>query len=114
MAGAKFELYKDNANEYRFRLKAANGEKILKSEGYTTKANALNGIASVKTNAPQDHRFEKRTSTNGSPYFVLKAANGEVIGVSEMYNSTSARDHGIAAVQRAAATATTEDLTRLL
>lgn len=114
MAGARFELYKDNAGEYRFRLKAANGENVLKSEGYTTKAGAQNGIKSVKTNAPNANRFEKRTSTNGDPYFVLKAANGEVIGVSEMYSSTSARDNGIEAVQRAAAAATTDDQTTRL
>lgn len=51
MAG-KFELYKDRAGEYRFRLKAGNGETIAVSEGYTTKTAAQNGISSVKTNAP--------------------------------------------------------------
>lgn len=111
---AKFELYKDSAGELRFRLKAANGENVLKSEGYKTKAGATNGIASVKTNASNADRFEKRTSSNGSPYFVLKAANHEVIGTSEMYSSTSARDNGIAAVQRAAAETSTVDLTRLI
>jgi len=49
---AKFELYTDKAGEYRFRLKAANGEVIAVSEGYSSKASAQNGIASVKTNAP--------------------------------------------------------------
>jgi uncharacterized protein len=51
MAG-KFELYKDKAGEYRFRLKAGNGQTIAVSEGYSSKASALNGIESVKTNAP--------------------------------------------------------------
>lgn len=51
MAG-KFELYKDKAGEYRFRLKAANGQTIAVSEGYSSKASALNGVESVKTNAP--------------------------------------------------------------
>jgi uncharacterized protein YegP (UPF0339 family) len=109
---AKFEIYKDNAGEYRFRLKAANGENVLKSEGYTTKAGAQNGVNSVKTNAPNANRFEKKTSTSDDPYFVLKAGNGEVIGVSEMYSSPSARDKGIEAVQRAAADADTVDLTQ--
>jgi uncharacterized protein YegP (UPF0339 family) len=49
---AKFELYTDKAGEYRFRLKAANGEVIAVSEGYASKASAKNGIDSVKTNAP--------------------------------------------------------------
>lgn len=51
MAG-KFELYKDKAGEYRFRLKAANGETIATSEGYASKSGAQNGIASVQKNAP--------------------------------------------------------------
>jgi len=48
----KFELYQDKAGEYRFRLKARNGEIILVSEGYKEKKSCLNGIESVKKNAP--------------------------------------------------------------
>ena len=48
----KFEMYTDKAGEYRFRLKARNGEPILASEGYKAKASCLNGIESVKKNAP--------------------------------------------------------------
>ena len=50
MAG-KFELYKDSRGEYRFRLKAGNGETIAVSEGYKSKSGALNGIDSVRRNA---------------------------------------------------------------
>ncbi len=49
----KFEVYTDKAGEFRFRLKASNGENIAASEGYTTKANCLNGVESVKKNAPE-------------------------------------------------------------
>ena len=48
----KFELYEDKAGEYRFRLKARNGEIIATSEGYKTKASCENGIESVRKNAP--------------------------------------------------------------
>ena len=48
----KFELFQDKAGDYRFRLKARNGEIIAASEGYTTKASCLNGIESVRKNAP--------------------------------------------------------------
>ena len=48
----KFELYQDKAGEYRFRLKARNGEVIAVSEGYVKKDSCLNGIESVKKNAP--------------------------------------------------------------
>ncbi|MCS3442272.1 MULTISPECIES: YegP family protein [Microbacterium] len=50
MAG-KFELYTDKSGEYRFRLKSGNGEVIAISEGYSSKAAALNGIESVRRNA---------------------------------------------------------------
>lgn len=48
----KFEVYTDKAGEYRFRLKARNGEIIAASEGYKAKASCLNGIESVRKNAP--------------------------------------------------------------
>ena len=49
----KFEMYQDKAGEYRFRLKAKNGEIIATSEGYTTKSACENGIESVRKNAPE-------------------------------------------------------------
>lgn len=48
----KFEVYTDKAGEFRFRLTATNGQTIAVSEGYTTHANCLNGVESVKNNAP--------------------------------------------------------------
>ena len=48
----KFEIYEDKAGEFRFRLKAKNGEVIAVSEGYKAKAGCENGINSVKKNAP--------------------------------------------------------------
>jgi len=51
MAG-KFELWTDKGGDWRFNLKASNGQVIATSQGYNSKASALNGIESVKTNAP--------------------------------------------------------------
>ncbi|MGC9321554.1 MAG: YegP family protein [Kosmotogaceae bacterium] len=48
MDNAKFEVYKDSKGEYRFRLKAPNGEIIAASEGYTSKQACLNGIDTIK------------------------------------------------------------------
>jgi len=110
MAG-KFEIYKDKAGEFRFRLKAGNGEIILASEGYTAKSGCETGIASVKTNAPLDARYEKKTATNGQYYFNLKAGNGEVIGTSETYVSTQGRDNGIESVEKIAPDAEIDELT---
>lgn len=55
----KFEMYEDKGGEFRFRLKARNGEIIATSEGYTTKANCENGIESVKKNAPEAQIVEE-------------------------------------------------------
>lgn len=110
MAG-KFELYKDKGGEFRFRLKAANGENILASEGYNDKAGAENGVASVKKNAADRARFEVKESSGGKPYFVLKAANHQVIGQSQMYDSASACENGIASVMKNAPDAAVDDQT---
>ncbi|MBB2951184.1 hypothetical protein FHR29_001916 [Sphingobacterium sp. JUb56] len=66
---------------------------------YTTKAGCTNGIDSVKTNSQIDGRYEKKTSSNGKPYFNLKSSNGQVIGNSELYESTASRDNGITSVK---------------
>ena len=108
---SKFSLFGGSNGEFYFRLKAGNGETILNSEGYKPKASCQSGIASVKTNAPLDSRYERRTSSNSKEYFVLKAANGEIIGTSQMYSSGTARDQGIEAVKREAPGASVEDLT---
>ncbi|MBE9639179.1 YegP family protein [Salipiger mangrovisoli] len=108
MAG-KFELYKDKAGEFRFRLKAGNGEIILVSEGYKQKASAENGVASVRRNAPLDERYERKANASGRPMFNLKASNGQVIGTSEAYSSEQAREAGIASVKANAEGARLED-----
>ena len=105
----KFQLKQAKNGEFYFNLKAANGVSILASEMYKAKASALNGIESVKKNAAVAERFEKLTSNNGKPYFVLKAGNHEVIGRSEMYESEEARDNGIQSVMTNAAGAETEE-----
>ena len=110
MAG-KFELYKDKAGEFRFRLKAGNGEPLLASEGYKTRASAVAGIDSVKKNAAAAARFTKKAQTSGKPFFVLTATNGQAIGQSQGYADEAARDKGIAAVQAGAPEATVDDQT---
>ena len=110
MNNPKFQLFKSSANaQYYFRLKAANGETVLSSEGNITKQSCLNGIASVKINAPIDSRYERKDATNNYR-FNLKAANGEIIGRSEGYTTAVARENGIDAVKRDAPGAPVEDL----
>lgn len=102
----KFEITKRANGEYQFNLKAGNGQVILSSEGYSSKAGCLNGIESVKTNSQLDSRFELKTSTNGKFYFNLKASNGQIIGTSEMYNDASGRSSGVDSVKSNAPGAT--------
>lgn len=110
MAG-KFELKKSKSDQFMFNLKASNGQVILTSELYKAKAGALNGIESVKKNAGNDANYERKTSSKKEPYFVLKAANKEIIGKSEMYTTTAAMENGIASVKTNAPTATLDDST---
>lgn len=107
----KFVISKRSNGEFQFNLKAGNGQGILSSEGYSTKAGCENGIESVRKNSQDDSRFEKLTSKNDKPYFNLKASNGQIIASSEMYESTSARDNGIESVKTNAPTAAVDDQT---
>ena len=105
----KFEIKKDKKGEFRYNLKAANGQVILSSEAYSSKAACENGIASVKKNSPDDGKYERKTAKDGSHYFNLKAANNQVIGSSEMYSGSSAMENGIASVKTNAPDASTVD-----
>lgn len=110
MAG-KFEIKKSVNGKFHFNLKAGNGQIILSSEMYETKSACENGIESVRKNAVDANRFEKRESSKGDPYFVLKAGNGQEIGRSEMYSSDSACQNGIDSVEKNAPDAEVVDST---
>jgi uncharacterized protein len=110
MAG-KFELKRSKNDKFFFNLLASNGQIILTSEMYEAKASATNGIESVKKNAGDDARYDKLNSSKGEPYFVLKAANHQVIGNSQMYSSEATRDNGIASCKSHAPGAATDDQT---
>jgi hypothetical protein len=107
----KFVIKTQKDGQFYFNLVAGNGQSILKSEAYTTKPACLNGINSVKANAEDDSKYDKKVSTNGKPYFNLKAGNGQVIGNSELYESEAGRDNGIASVKSNAPSAEVEDTT---
>ena len=98
MAGS-YVLSKNDKGQYSFVLKAANGETILRSETYESKAAAENGIASVQKNSPMDERYQRKESSNGKPFFNLLAANHQVIVTSQLYQSEVGRESGIASVK---------------
>lgn len=93
-----FEL-KKSGEKYHFVLKAANGQVILSSQMYASKASATTGIESVKINAATDHLYERKTSTNDKHYFNLKSTNGQIIGSSQMYASEGGMNNGIESVK---------------
>jgi len=100
MKNPKYTKFKDKGGEWRFNLKATNGQTILSSEGYSSPAGCNNGIASVQKNCALDERFERKTSKSGKFYFVLKSGNHQVIGQSEMYSSASGMNNGIESVKK--------------
>ena len=106
-----YELSKSSDGQFRFVLKARNSEIILTSEAYKSLTSAKNGIASVQKNASDTSRYEKLESKNGKSYFNIKAANHQVIGVSQMYASAASRDAGIKSVQSNGVSDTIKDLT---
>ena len=105
----KFEVKTGKNGKVHFNLKAMNGQVILTSEKYETRKACEGGIASVRKNAGNDGRFERKTAKDGSFYFVLKAANGEPIGKSEMYKTKRSMENGIASVGRNAGEAAITD-----
>lgn len=110
MAG-KFEVKQAKDGQFHFNLLAGNGQVILQSEMYATKTSALNGIASIQKNASEDGRYDRLVSKSGKPYFTLKAANHQIIGQSQQYESEAARDNGIESVKKNAPDAQVVDTT---
>jgi uncharacterized protein len=94
-----FQLWQSTANaQWYFRLRAANHETILASEGYVSRTNALNGILSVRDHGGSESRYEVRQASNGQYYFVLHAVNGQIIGMSELYVSRYNAERGVQTV----------------
>ena len=99
MAKGRFEIKVDKAGEFRFNLLASNGQVILSSEGYVRKESCQKGIDSVRRHSAEDRFFERTIAANGKYHFNLKAANGEIIGTSQMYADAANMENGIASVR---------------
>jgi uncharacterized protein YegP (UPF0339 family) len=105
----KFEKYNGKNDDFRFRLKAGNGENILASEGYTTAAARDNGIESVKKNSTEEKRYDLKETAAGKWHFNVKASNGQVIGSSQSYASESTAKAGMQSVMKNAPNADVVD-----
>jgi uncharacterized protein YegP (UPF0339 family) len=106
----KIQIKKQTNNHFRFIMKAGNGQTILTSESYRTKDACLSGIESLRTNAADPKNYEFKKSFNQKHFFNLLNDNGEMIGSSEMYESSSGRDVGIGLVKVNAPIAVIEDM----
>lgn len=95
----KFEIFIRDDDRFHFNLKAPNGQVILTSQGYKQKSGVENGVQSVKNHAADPANFDVFEAKDGRCYFNLKAANGQVVGTSQMYKSFDAMNKGIASVQ---------------
>lgn len=94
----RFETFEGADGKTYFHLLAGNGEKVLASQGYGSPSSAASGIDSVQVNGIDAAKYEIREAQDGSSYFVLKAGNGSIIGVSEMYVSKSNAQRAVTSV----------------
>jgi len=108
----KFEIYKDSAEKFRFRIRAENGEIIATGEAYEQHAGVMKGVKSVQKNCNSEiedltigvtgisnPKYQVLTDENGKYRFHLKAANGEIIAQSESYETKDGSMNGIGAVK---------------
>lgn len=108
---AKFEVYQSGKkNEFRFRLKANNGQTILSSEGYSTRAACLNGIESVRKNVGNVKRITTGQTPGKMFRFSVTAANNQIIGTSQNYKSESGCKNGVNSVRKNAVNAEIKDV----
>lgn len=115
----KFLVYVDKKGEYRFTLKASNGEPIGLSEGYSSKAACLNGVEAVRKHSAKAEivnegegkcpKFEVYKDKAGEFRFRLIASNGEPILASEGYSVKASAIGGCEAVIRYSADAVLEE-----
>lgn len=89
-------------------MKSANGQVILTSQKYTILTACENGIDAIRRNCNVLRRFEVKSIDENQYYFKLKAANGQVIGISVMYNNALSQDNWVPAVMNMAILASIE------
>ena len=101
MAGT-FQLKTAKNGKWFFNLLAGNGEVILTSQMYASKASAKKGIQSVQANAQDEQQFVEQENKSGKHYFVLKAKNHQTIGSSQAYKTKASMKKGIQSVGKSA------------
>ena len=111
----KFEVYQDTAKEFRWRLKAGNGETLATAgQGYKAKADCTKGVDRIKDEADTDKlKFETYEDKGKEFRWRCKASNGQVVASSsEGYKNKKDCEHAVDLIKKGAAKATVEDLTK--
>ena len=96
----RIEIFIGEDAQWYFRVIANNNEKLLRSEGYTSRAAVEKGIESAKKNGLTASRYKLLESEDGEWLFNLVASNGEIIGTSETYTSKSNAERGLATLKK--------------
>lgn len=96
MTRGRFEIH----GNYYFRLRAPDNELLIASDRYASEQACRDVIISVKTYAFDEDNYERRSSDDGRPYFVLKGRGGEVLATSTVFSNAVRRDAAISAVKR--------------
>ncbi len=102
----RFEVFSGSDGKYYFNLFAKNGQKVLRSQGYSSERSAFDGIASVKANIAVAARTQLLQAADGQWYFVVTASNGNTVGLSELYATRSGAEQALEAVRTTAKSAT--------
>jgi uncharacterized protein YegP (UPF0339 family) len=90
-----FEIYEDEQDQWRFRLKDKQDKIVFVSEAYTTEGNCIKGTSSCKTNGFDRSNYKELVSSDGNFYFTLTAQNNEIIGNSLMFFTVEERDEAM-------------------
>jgi uncharacterized protein len=96
----KYVISKAKSGEYYFNLKATNGQVILTSGMHSSMTDCTDAIFLVREVSADDKWYERKTSSDNKPYFNLKGTEGQILGKSEMYESMTNMEKGIASVKR--------------
>jgi uncharacterized protein len=96
----KYVISKAKNGEYYFNLKATNGQVILTSGMHSSMTDCTDAIFLVREVSADDKWYERKTSSDNKPYFNLKGTEGQILGKSEMYESMTNMEKGIASVKR--------------
>jgi uncharacterized protein YegP (UPF0339 family) len=110
----KFVISKKTSGEFKFDFIDKKGSVILSSGSYTRKRMCINGIESVRRNSQDCKKFNRKASSSSEPYFNLKAFNGKILGISQVFEDKVSRDNGIESVKSNAPIAPVEDLSKSL